>query len=330
MVMNDRQTGGDQQFRLLADNAPVMIWRSDVTKACDFFNKPWLDFTGRTMAQELGSGWAEGVHPDDFDDCLALYTGAFDAREEFSMSYRLRRRDGEYRWILDNGRPYYHEDGSFAGYFGSCIDITDMKRALDDKDMLLRELQHRVRNNMQLITGLIQLQAETAGTPEARSKLQETAGRVHSIALAQDQLYQGKNVSDVDLSGYLRSLVSAVGAMQQRIVFEFDADPIPFSLERAIPTGLIVNELLTNSLKHAFPDGGAGTVRVEARRAEDGTVTIAVADDGVGLPSADLLERPRTLGYGLIRRLGRQAKARTSVERGAGTRHVIVLPPAPA
>ena len=93
-------------FEELANNAPVMIWRSRLDKLCDFFNKPWLDFTGRTHAQEFGMGWAEGVHPDDFDRCVKIYTTAFDAREKFSMEYRLRRHDGVYRWILDTGTPF--------------------------------------------------------------------------------------------------------------------------------------------------------------------------------------------------------------------------------
>jgi PAS domain S-box-containing protein len=121
----------EQAFRLLADNAPVMIWRSGPDKLCDWFNHPWLEFTGRTMEQELGNGWTEGVHPDDSARCLSIYVAAFDAREEFSMEYRLRRHDGAYRWILDNGRPYSSFDGTFRGYFGSCIDITDSKRAQD-------------------------------------------------------------------------------------------------------------------------------------------------------------------------------------------------------
>ena len=97
----------ERLFRELADNAPVMVWRSGPDKLCDFFNEPWLRFTGRTMEQEQGNGWAEGVYPEDYDRCLAIYIGQFDKREEFSMDYRLRRYDGEYRWVLDNGRPYY-------------------------------------------------------------------------------------------------------------------------------------------------------------------------------------------------------------------------------
>jgi PAS domain S-box-containing protein len=122
----------EQRFRLLADNAPVMIWTSGIDKLCTYFNAPWLAFTGRTMEQELGNGWAEGVHPADMQRCLDIYTTSFDARKPFSMEYRLRRFDGEYRWILDNGVPFYASDGTFTGYIGSCIDITE-RRALEQQ-----------------------------------------------------------------------------------------------------------------------------------------------------------------------------------------------------
>jgi PAS domain S-box-containing protein len=116
----------EERFRSLADTAPVMIWLSGLDKLCTFFNKPWLDFTGRTLEQELGNGWTSGVHPDDLDSCLATYSSAFDARRSFQMEYRIRRNDEEYRWVLDNGTPLYR-GGEFVGYIGSCIDISEQK-----------------------------------------------------------------------------------------------------------------------------------------------------------------------------------------------------------
>ncbi|MFM0514810.1 PAS domain-containing sensor histidine kinase [Paraburkholderia sp. RL17-373-BIF-A] len=119
----------ETRFRTMLDAAPVMIWMSDTDRLCTFFNRRWLDFTGRTLEQEMGNGWSEGVHPDDFERCLNVYVSSFDARKDFTMEYRLRRRDGVYRWILDTGVPQEDVDGTFLGYVGSCVDITDRRQA---------------------------------------------------------------------------------------------------------------------------------------------------------------------------------------------------------
>src|SRR5438105_2165596 len=127
----------EARFRMVADAAPVLIWMSGTDKLCTFFNQPWLEFTGRTMEQEMGNGWTEGVHPDDFQRCLQTYIAAFDARQPFAMEYRLRRHDGEYRWISDNGVPRYDAQKNFAGYIGSCMDMTESiskKQALHDSE----------------------------------------------------------------------------------------------------------------------------------------------------------------------------------------------------
>src|SRR5438876_1433208 len=118
----------EERFRAVANAAPVMIWMSGTDKACTFFNKGWLGFTGRKLEQELGNGWADGVHREDFDRWRDIYGNSFDARQPFTMEYRLRRSDGEYRWVLDIGTPRFAADGAFLGYIGSCIDITERKR----------------------------------------------------------------------------------------------------------------------------------------------------------------------------------------------------------
>lgn len=118
-----------EEYRLLVEQAPILIWRANTTTACDYFNERWLAFTGRTLAQEVGNGWAEGVHPDDFDRCLEIYLAAFGKRETFEMVYRLKRHDGVFRHILDRGVPCFDSDGAFKGYIGSCIDITEKVEA---------------------------------------------------------------------------------------------------------------------------------------------------------------------------------------------------------
>ena len=121
----ERLRESEKRFRVMADSTPVLIWISGTDKLCNWFNKVWLDFTGRTMEQEMGNGWVEGVHPNDFERCLNTYVTAFDARHEFTMEFRLCNAKGEYRWLLDSGVPRFDDEGNFFGYIGSCIDITD-------------------------------------------------------------------------------------------------------------------------------------------------------------------------------------------------------------
>jgi PAS domain S-box-containing protein len=133
----------EARFRLVADSAPVMIWMSGTDRLCTYFNKPWLDFTGRSIDRELGNGWAERVDPEDLQRCLDTYIQAFDRREAFRMEYRLRRHDGEFRWVLDIGAPRFNPDGSFAGYIGSCIDVTEQRRS-DEQLLQVQEDLARV------------------------------------------------------------------------------------------------------------------------------------------------------------------------------------------
>jgi PAS domain S-box-containing protein len=118
-----------EEYRIIVEKAPIMIWRSNITMECDYFNEIWLTFTGRALEQEIGNGWTEGVHPEDFDGCLKIYTENFRVRSVFEMEYRLRRFDGTYRWIFDRGVPYSDASGIFKGYIGSCIDVTERKEA---------------------------------------------------------------------------------------------------------------------------------------------------------------------------------------------------------
>ena len=138
----------EERFRNMADTAPVMIWVSGPDKLCNYFNQQWLDFTGRTMDQELGNGWAEGVHPDDYDSCLETYVSGFDRRESFHLEYRLRRADGIFRWVIDSATPRFSASGEFLGYIGSCMDITHRKES-EESLRLAHEEVSRLKNQLQ-------------------------------------------------------------------------------------------------------------------------------------------------------------------------------------
>jgi len=144
----------EERFRNLANSAPVLVWMSDTTKLCYWLNQRWLEFTGRTMDQEMGNGWAEGVHPEDLQRCLDTYVAAFDARQEFAMEYRLRRFDGEYRWLVDKGVPRHDDQGAFIGYIGSCIDITERKQT--EETLRRNEARHSsMVSNISDVIGII-------------------------------------------------------------------------------------------------------------------------------------------------------------------------------
>ena len=136
-----QQQESEARFRIMADTAPVMIWMSNTDQLGDYFNKVWLEFTGRTLAQEMGTGWMENLHPDDLPECLDIYQKAFDAGSEYRLECRLRRYDGEYRWVLGTGVPRYRPDRTFAGYIGSYIDISDRKLAEQERAAALSREQ---------------------------------------------------------------------------------------------------------------------------------------------------------------------------------------------
>jgi len=141
----------EKRFRSLADTAPVLIWMSDTNIQCTYVGQTWLDFTGRTLEQELGDGWTEGVHPDDLERCMSKFATAFAARKGFRTKYRLRRRDGEYRWVLDSGVPRFTPDGDFIGYVGSALDITeqiDAERALESALLEVQQLKDQLHVEM--------------------------------------------------------------------------------------------------------------------------------------------------------------------------------------
>lgn len=320
---------GDLEFRELADNAPVMIWRSRPDKQCDWFNKPWMDYAGKSLDQLAGYGWAEDVHPEDYDRCVATYVQAFDARQKFTMPYRLRRHDGVYRWFLDNGAPFYR-GGEFAGYFGSCVDITEQRNLEEHQRTLLAELNHGVKNNLQLIISFLHLSMLRASTAEAKSLLDAAIRRVQGVGVIQDELYKTASGA-VDLGAYLANLTQTVLTAEGngRTRLETDVQSIPVPIDLATNLGLIINELVINSIKHSRADTVA--VRLSVKQADDGRGDIVVADNGVGFPDDTAPNNESRFpgsGFGLVAAIGKRCNAEISRANsdGAVTRISFPIP----
>jgi PAS domain S-box-containing protein len=175
-------TESEERFRLMADTAPVMIWMSGPDKACHYFNQGWLDFTGRTLEQELGYGWVDAVHPEDVERCVATYENAFGKRRPFRMEYRMARRDGEYRWVLDAGTPRTAGDWTFSGYIGSCVDITDHRRAEQALRQAHDELEERVRQRTaNLVQANAQLEEEIAERQRVQQQLMTQQSTLRAV-----------------------------------------------------------------------------------------------------------------------------------------------------
>ena len=207
--MEDALRASEERFHLMADAAPVLIWISDTDKLCTWFNKQWLDYVGRPMDKELGNGWTENVHPDDFDRCLQTYKTSFDDRQPFHMEYRLRRHDEEYRWVLDNGIPLYGTNGEFSGFIGSCMDIHDRKvweKDLRESKQQLQEFNETLERKVQAQTAEIRSLASDLTKAEQHERnrvshilhddLQQRlyAAKIHVTSL-RDGLQEGVGVS---------------------------------------------------------------------------------------------------------------------------------------
>jgi PAS domain S-box-containing protein len=309
---------GEERFRNLADTAPVMIWVTDPDKRFTFFNKTWLDFTGRTLEQELGNGWAAGVYPEDLDRCFASFSSSFDARQDFHLECRLRRADGEYRWVLCQGVPRFALGGVFAGYIGSDVDITDQKRAEATLRRNLEEIAHLNRAaamgeltaslahelNQPLAAILSNAQAasrflggESPDLAQVRECLTDIiaddkrAGAV--IQRLRALLKKGEfQASVVDLNEVVGDVIRLVGhdALLRNAFIRFE--PLP-GLHPVLGDRIQLYQVVLNLIMNGLEAASEPAPRdrwLLARTAESnsGTVELTVEDSGKGIAESDL------------------------------------------
>ncbi|MBC7806989.1 MAG: GAF domain-containing protein [Akkermansiaceae bacterium] len=262
----------EERFRFMANSAPVLIWTSGTDAKCDWFNKPWLSYTGRTMEQEVGDGWADGVHPDDFAHCLKTYRDSFNAHQPFTMEYRLRRSDGDYRWLLDSGVPVFDGEGSdraFKGYIGSCVDIMEMKQGQIEREQLLADLREASLRQRRFLKEML------AGFTEGRLRLCSTEDELPTPLPPQSD--------PVDLTPTSLRLL--------RKQLEAVAEGLNFPKERLGDFLTASHEAAMNAVRH----GGGGAARIHGDR-DTGVVQVWVADHGPGI-AEEMIHRAVEQGF---------------------------------
>jgi PAS domain S-box-containing protein len=443
----------ENSFYSILNECPFLVWISDTDGLCTFFNTAWLNFTGRTIKQELGSGWSEGVHPEDLDFCLRTYHTALKQRQKFQIEYRLQRYNGEYGWIFDEGRPRFNADGSFAGYIGTCIDISDRiqakqereqllqqilqerqflttvlqqmpvgviiaqspsgeiilsndnvtsilkhpltpitkiedysqygclqsdgtltkpedysivralqgeittgkeldylcgdgiirtlfvnaapirnqqsqiiaaiatfydltelkqgqaaKKEAENKSILLKEIHHRLKNNLQIVSALLDLQSTQIKDSEAHLLLEKSQTRIQTMALIHEKLYASASLDEIDFAEYVNFLTKYLydSFIQdfKNINISLDIEPIYLNLDLATPCGLIINELVVNSLQHAFVGQSTGEIKISFHKTAQDYYCLTIQDNGSGIPEdIDLGENTQFLGLSLVNSL---------------------------
>ncbi|HXJ89115.1 MAG TPA: ABC transporter substrate binding protein [Candidatus Binatia bacterium] len=301
----------EERFRLVANKAPVMIWMSGSDKLCNYFNKPWLDFTGRTLEQELGNGWAEGVHHEDLASCLKTYSEAFDKREQFEMEYRLRRHDGDYRWIFDNGVPRFNADGSFAGYIGSCLDVTERKRAEEalstigrrlieaheeERTRIGRELHDDINQRLALLAVELDQWSKDKSQSNFSAHLSHAQSRIMEISKDVQALSHRLHSSKLDYLGLASAAKSFCKefSAKAKVEIQFNQSAIPATIPKDVSLSLF--RVLQESLQNAVKYSGVEIFRVELRGTSDG-IELVVSDNGKGFEEEEAFSRH---GLGLI------------------------------
>jgi PAS domain S-box-containing protein len=333
-----------ERLDLAVAGADLGLWDWDIPTGRVTHNARWAEMLGFSPneLEPRFSTWQMLVHPDDKEDVLRRLQDHLDGKTPlYEAELRLRAKDGSWRWTLDRGKVVRRDAAGIPlRVSGTQLDITERREAenrlresLHEKEILLREIHHRVKNNLQVISSLFNLQAQTVTDPNVLAALKESHNRVRSMGLVHHVMYQAADFAAVDLVDYVqtltRSLYRSYAMDPETVLLSVDIANVRLGIDAAIPCGLIINELVSNALRHAYPDGRRGTLSVALVQNGDDTHTLTVKDDGIGLPDDIVLPPVATLGLALVETLSRQLGGTLSIDRTGGTSVNVRFPGQP-
>ena len=332
----------EQRYRTLVETPNLVVMLID-TEGNFLYASPqietWLGYTPKDFYDD-STLMVRLVHPEDQNALGSFMTATTGTPVLRDLEYRWSSTDGQYHWASGSLFPVYETEGDAQIKRASMVqvvvqDITERKRAenlikasLEEKEVLLKEIHHRVKNNLQIISSLLDLQSSNLDEV-ARRIFEDSQNRINSMALIHEELYNSTDLAHVDFKTYASNLAEALigtyGAASVGLNIVVDA--LPLTLDKAIPMGLIINELVSNSLKYAFPDGGTGQIHISLKAVGEDAFALVVSDNGIGLPADVEPKSPRTLGLRLVYTLAQQLRAKVELVREGGTSFTIVREP---
>ncbi len=361
----ERLRHSEERFRGLVDSLPGLVWTTDQQGCITFVNRQLLVDTALDRDRLIGSVWLDLLHPEDRARVAFERESSQRKGETYEGEFRLSHHSDAWRWYVGRVIPIRDSSGQVIEWLGTSMDIDRRKRAKDrlealgdegiklmremveqrteeltaaiqqteqalaEKTVLLQEVHHRVKNNLAVISSLLAMQAKMIQDQHARRALTESQQRIQSMALIHEHLYGTSQLNVIDFAEYARQLafelLNAYG-LSERVSISFETDPIEVGVNSAIPCGLILNELLSNALKYAFPEARRGAIVVGFRVRNPAELVLSVEDDGIGIPPGLDWKNANSLGLRIVQILTRQLDASVTVSSAHGTRFEIVLP----
>ncbi len=338
-----------RQYRFLAEMMPQLVFTARSDGRVVYLNNQSSVYAGMTLESLNTRGWEVAVHPGDTEQCVKIWSDSIKMGLPVEIESRLARQDdGEFRWHLMRALPFRNEQGEIVAWFGTFTDIhaqktekerlesevetrtEQLRRSLREKEVLLQEVHHRVKNNLQVISSLLRMQALSLKDTPASAAFGECQRRVLSMALIYERLYRNDHSERIDFGEYARSLVQElfdsyshqVGEVSGRI----NTSGVVLSIDQAIPCGLILNELVTNALKYAYLPDQQGEVLIELKESGANHVQLSVTDHGAGLPQGWDMTQVSSLGLRIVEELATQLDGTLTIRSEHGASFVVEFP----
>lgn len=333
----------EQRLSTLFSNLPGMAYRSQNTRGwpMEFLSEGCKDLTGYDVRNFIADNgdpdilYGDLIVEEDRQYVWDQVQHAVDNNESFELEYRIINKQGDVRWVWERGSSIIDQDSEQLFLEGFISDITEQKQAqerieanLHEKDILLQEIHHRVKNNLAVISGMLELQNEYEEDERINAALNDTRSRIRSMAMVHEQLYQSSSLSEISFDNYLQEMAHVICRMfssqHRELNIDFDLEPVTLNINQALPCAQLVNEVLINAVKHAFEGKDMGQIALELSEKAN-LITLSIRDDGVGLPDDFNMENPQSLGTLLITALRDQLEASMEIEseREKGTRFTL-------